>query len=270
MDRYDLAAAIISTGPPGAVSADGGQARDLARSINEDLGALTAAEPLRFAALATLPLPDLDAALGELAHALDELSLDGVWLPSNVGGVYLGDPALEPLFAELDRRGAYVFVHPTFAPYPSPLPLPDWLIEFPFDTTRAIVSLLYSGTFDRCQRIRFHFAHLGGTAPFLLDRIASLVQRDPRFRERLREEPETYLARFWFDTALNNREYAIACTIAVAPLERLLFGTDWPYATLPGGGDPAPELDGFGADRARLELANIAALVPRFAQLRSS
>jgi 6-methylsalicylate decarboxylase len=177
MQRYGIDRAVISTGPPGAL----GQP-EVARIANEGLAEI-ARDP-RFAALATLPLPSLDAAVDELDHALDELELSGVMLLSNVAGTYLGDPALEPLLAELDRRGAYVFVHPGFPPHDVPLQHPVWLYEFPFDTVRALVNLIYSGSLERFPDIRFQIAHLGGAAPMLAHRIASLADREPELAQR--------------------------------------------------------------------------------------
>jgi 6-methylsalicylate decarboxylase len=265
MERYEIDAAVISTGPPGVYFGDQPAASALAAVLNERYAEIVAAEPGRFAALGVLPLPDVDAALGELAHALDELRLDGVWLPSNVAGTYLGDPEFAPLFDELERRAAYVFVHPGFPPYAPPTARwPVWLIELPFETTRAIVNLLYSGTFDRCPSVRFQFAHLGGTAPFLAERIASLVAREPHFRAGIAQDPLAYLGGLWYDTGLSNALPGLVSVREVAPLERILFGTDWPYAALPeGGGDPAPALAALGGDRRLVDGVNIGALVPR-------
>jgi predicted TIM-barrel fold metal-dependent hydrolase len=269
MARFGIDAAVVSAGPPGVFFGDRAQARELARVVNEFEAELVRAEPERFAALASLPLPDVDAALAELAHALDVLGLDGVWLPTNVGGTYLGEPALEPLFDELERRGAYVLVHPSFPPYRPPLEWPVWLVELPFETTRALVQLLYSGTLDRCPSVRLQLAHLGGTVPFLAERIASLVEREPRFRAAIGGEPASYLARLWYDTGLANARPGLAATEAVAPLERIVFGTDWPYAALPAeGADPAPELASLGERRRLVDAANVAALVPRFGEER--
>lgn len=264
MQRHQIDAAVISTGPPGVYFGDQGAASELAAVLNERYAEIVAAEPSRFAALAVLPLPDVDAALAELSHALDDLELDGVWLSSNVAGTYLGDPELEPLLDELERRGAYVFVHPGFPPYAPPAPRwPVWLLELPFETTRAIVNLLYSGSFDRCPSIRFQFAHLGGTAPFLAERIASLVAREPRFRAAINREPLHYLQSLWYDTGLSNALPGLAAVREIAPLERIVFGTDWPYAALAEGGDPAPALAALGADRRLVDAVNIGALVPR-------
>jgi 6-methylsalicylate decarboxylase len=265
MARFGIDAAVVSTGPPGVFFGDQAQATELARVVNELEAELVRGEPERFAALASLPLPDVDAALAELAYALDVLGLDGVWLPTNVGGTYLGEPAFAPLLEELDRRGAYVLVHPVFPPYTPPLDWPVWLVELPFETTRALVQLLYSGTLDRCPNVRLQLAHLGGTVPFLADRIASLVAREPRFRAAIDREPVSYLSDLWYDTGLANAGPGLAATEAVAPLERIVFGTDWPYAALPAeGDDPAPALAVLGERRRLVDAMNVAALVPRF------
>jgi 6-methylsalicylate decarboxylase len=265
MARYAIDAAVISPGPPGVFFGDHGRSNDLARTVNEELAAIVRAAPKRFAALATLPLPGVDAAIDELAHALDRLGMDGVGLLSHVGGTYLGAPEWEPLFAELDRRGAYVFVHPALPPFAPPLDHPVWLYEFPFDTTRAIANLIYGGVFERYPRIRFQFAHLGGTAPFLAHRIASLADREP---ERATDAPAgalEYLRRQYYDTGLSNHASAVRSALEVTAPDHIVFGTDWPYAALPGeGDDPAPELDALGASvRGQVDGGTAAALVPR-------
>jgi predicted TIM-barrel fold metal-dependent hydrolase len=179
MDRYAIDAAVISTGPPGAFFGDQARANEIARLANELIAETVHDNPSRFAGLAMLPLPDPNAALAELAHALDEMGFDGVLLLSHVAGTYLGDPLWEPLYAELDRRGAYVFLHPTVPANGAPLPHPGWLYEFPFDTTRALTNLIYTGTFERYPNIRWQVAHLGGATSVLAERIASLAAREP-------------------------------------------------------------------------------------------
>jgi 6-methylsalicylate decarboxylase len=272
MARYAIDAAVVSVGPPGAYLGDQGQARELARAANESLAEIVRRDPSRFAGVALLPLPDVDAALSELEYALDELDLDGVELFSNVAGVYLGDARWEPLFAELDRRGTYAFVHPAMPPYTPPLDdaHPVWLYEFPFDTTRALAQLIFSGTLERHPSVRLQFAHLGGVAPFIAERLASLAQREP---DRAREAPAgvaSYLRRQYYDTGLSQSLPAITATRAVATLEQIVFGTDWPYAALPReGADPAPELAALPEhERRAIDRDNAAALVPRLSGVR--
>ncbi len=268
MERYGIDAAVVSVGPPGAFLGDAAEPRQLARLANEGIAEIVRAQPERFAGLATLPLPDVADALSELERCYDELALDGVMLLSNVAGTYLGDPELEPLFAALDEREAYVFVHPGFPPHALPLPHPVWLYEFIFETVRAVANLIYSGTLERYSRIRFQLSHLGGAAPFLAHRIASLADREPGQAAHAPAGALTYLRRLYYDTGLANNAPALAATREVTDDEHVVFGTDWPYAALPpGGGDPAPGLDVLGAGvREAVEARNAAALVPRLAQ----
>jgi 6-methylsalicylate decarboxylase len=267
MERFEIDAAVVSSGPPGPFLGDQPRATELARAMNEEAAELRRSDPERLAVLAALPLPDVDAALAELGRALDELELDGVFLLSNVAATYLGDPAWDPLFDELQRRGAYVFLHPGMPPHPLPLSHPVWLYEFTFDTTRALANLVYSGTLERCPDVRIQVAHLGGTAPFLAHRLASLADRQPDLAAQAPAGALEYLRRLYYDTGLTNNGVALASTLEVTSIDHVVFGTDWPYAALPAdGGDPAPGLDAVGAERrARIEAANAAALVPRFA-----
>ena len=266
MERHDIDAAVISTGPPGAFVGDVGQARELARAANEGIAQIVRDAPHRFAGLATLPLPDVGAAVAEVAQAFDQLELDGVMLLSHTAGTYLGDPILDPVLAELDRRGAYVFVHPTLPPYAPPIAHhPVWLYEFPFETVRAITSLIYGGALERYPNIRWQFSHLGGAAPFLAHRIASLADREPGAALAAPAGALEYLRRLYYDTGLSNHAPGLAATCEITDLDHVVFGTDWPYAALPaGGGDPAPGLDVLGErGRAAVDAGNVGALVPR-------
>ena len=267
MARYAIDRAVVSTGPPGLFFGDQGQANELGRMVNEEMAAIRSSDPQKFATLAMLPLPDVDAALAELAHALDVLELDGVILTSHVGPSYLGDPAWEPLYAELDRRGAYVFLHPTLPFGGGPrLPHPVWLYEFPFETTRAVTNLVYNGVFERYPAIRWQLAHLGGAVPFLAYRIASLADREPEQAAAAPAGALAYLERLYYDTGLANNEVAVRATLQVAPSAHIVFGSDWPYLAPPDApGDPAPGLAFLDGERAAIDGVNIGALVPRWA-----
>jgi len=266
MAQYAIDAAVVSVGPPAAFIGPHVDSVGLARLANDGIAQIVSDEPDRFAGLATLPLPDLDAALEELDRCYDELGLDGVMLLSNTAGVYLGDPTLEPLLAALDERGAYVFLHPGFPPHALPLAHhPVWLYEFPFDTVRAVTNLIYSGTLERHGHIRWQIAHLGGAAPFLSHRLASLAEREPQLAGDAPAGVLAYLSRLYYDTGLANNVPALAATREVTGIDHIVFGTDWPYAALPAdGGDPAPALDTLGPSlRSAVDAANARPLVPR-------
>jgi predicted TIM-barrel fold metal-dependent hydrolase len=268
MDRWGTAAAVLSLTPPGVSYAGPTGAARLARSVNEEIAEVVRHAPARLGGLAVLPLPNVDAALEELAYALDELRLDGVELYTNVDGIYLGDSRWDALFDELDARGAFVLVHPAAPPYRSPVAYPNYLIEFPMDTTRAVVSLLYSGTLHRCPNVKLLVSHLGGMVPFVAHRIRSLTLRTDSFDANVPDGPLTYLQRLYYDTGLSANEPALRATLAITAVDHVVYGTDWPYAEVGGGADdPQPGLTNVLTEdeRWRVTVDNPQTLVPRLA-----
>src|ERR1035438_6446990 len=161
LDDAGIDVAITSISTPGVHTGDDAAARVLARRCNELTAELMRKHPRRFGGFACLPLPDIDGSLDELRHALDVLHLDGVVLFSNARGVYLGDKRLTELFDEVKSRKAVVFVHPNASPTPwaHSLGLPDSLIDFTADTTRAIAQMHYSNTFARTPDVTYIFSH---------------------------------------------------------------------------------------------------------------
>ena len=152
MDRQGIETAMVSLSSPSAHFLPLAERPGLVREINEAGAALMRAHPTRFGFFATLPLPDVAAALTEIAYVFDTLGVDGVILETNVDGHYLGTDLFAPVFAELNRRGATVFLHPTspacFAAVALGRPAP--LLEFPLDTTRAVTDLIYIRTLQTC------------------------------------------------------------------------------------------------------------------------
>ena len=163
MDRMNIATGMLSVSSPGVHFGNDAKARLLARSVNEFAARTMGDHRGRFGGFASLPLPDVDGALEEIAYALDTLKLDGVVMLTNFNGVYLGDKRLDPVFDELNRRGAVVFIHPTspICWQQSALGYPRPMIEFTFDSTRAVVNLIFSGTTTRCPKVRIHRAARG-------------------------------------------------------------------------------------------------------------
>ena len=170
MDRHDIAAQIVSMPMTFAGADDDPEfGIRLSRMINDGHAELIAKHPDRFGAFATLPGDGPEEALAQLGYALDELGLDGVVLTSNVLGHYFGDPALEPVLAELARREVPVFVHPVDCPHIDVLGFgrPSSIVEFPFDTARTITNGLYTGLFQRIHGLKLILAHCGGVLPML-------------------------------------------------------------------------------------------------------
>jgi 6-methylsalicylate decarboxylase len=231
LDEASIDIAITSISTPGVHTGDSSAARTLARRCNELSADLVRDYPDRFGGFACLPLPDVDDSLNELSYALDVLGLDGVVLFSNSLGVYLGDRRLAPLFDELQRRRAVVFVHPNASPDPAAhsLGLPDSLIDFTADTTRAIAQMLYSNTFARTPDVKYIFSHAGGTIPYLAGRFAIVDEMNviPGTEDRA-TAAETYRTLYW-DTALSWSDPVLAMLRSVVGLDHVLFGTDFPY-----------------------------------------
>jgi 6-methylsalicylate decarboxylase len=225
----DLAVPSIST--PGVHFGDDGAARTLARRVNEYLADIKRDRPDRFGGFAALALPDIDGSLEQLAYALDVLDLDGVSLMTNAGGSYLGDKRFDPIFAELQRRGAVVFVHPTASPDPiaHSLGLPDALLDYPVDTSRAIAKLHYNNTFARTPDVKYVFSHAGGTVPFLASRFAIVDTMDviPGAEER-GAFADTVTHLYW-DTASAFSDPVLHLLRSVTGLHNVVFGTDYPY-----------------------------------------
>jgi predicted TIM-barrel fold metal-dependent hydrolase len=233
MDELGISGAVLSISSPHASFLGGQAAAELCRAINDYAGDLRRQRPDRFGAYAILPLPDVDASLAELDRALGDLELDGVALPTHADGAYLGDARFAPLLQALDHRGATVFIHPTSPPCFEAfgLALPAPMIEFPFDTTRTVVSLLYSGALARHPRINFIVPHAGGTLPFLAPRIAG-IGASPVLGDRAVPLPDSLqaLARLHYDIALSAAPQQLAALRAIAPVSQILYGSDYPFA----------------------------------------
>ena len=240
MHEQGIATAILSISTPGVWFGDNAAARELARRCNVYMAGVVRANPQRFGVFAALPLPDVDGALAEIAYALDELKADGVGIMTSYENRWLGDPAFNPVWEELNRRQAVVYVHPT-APGCCRNIQPGIvapMVEFVFDTTRTIVSLLYSGALVRYPNIKFIFSHSGGTLPMIAGRIDDVGrQTRPDFAAVIPQgNVEAAISRLYFDIANSMYAPSYAALRASIPLSqyRLRFGlpvsTDRRYA----------------------------------------
>lgn len=176
-DRLGIATGILSLSSPGVYFGDVTAAVRLARHANEEGAEVVKRHPTRFGLFAELPLPDVPASLTEIAYALDTLGADGIALKTSVGGVYLGDKLFDAIFEDLNFRRAVIFIHPT-----SPtcwrqcsMDFPRSMLEFPFETTRAVTNLILSGTLKRFPKLQIILPHNGGTVPMLAERIATIA-----------------------------------------------------------------------------------------------
>jgi predicted TIM-barrel fold metal-dependent hydrolase len=270
MDRNGVAAAVVSIAAPGVWSGNTGKAKALARDCNEFGAKLITDYPQRFGMFAALPLPDVDASLREIEYALDGLNLDGFGILTSYGDKWPGDSAFSPVFDELNRRSAIVYFHPKSPDaFQHVLPdVPDPILEFVFDTTRAIASLLYSGTLSRCPNIRYVFSHAGGTAPYLLGRIASLGRRASAvaLAARIPNGAEYELSRFYYDMAASATPQVMASMRTFIPQTNILFGSDFPYRSAKYIIDALQQLNLSEQERRLINNENARQLFPRLSQ----
>lgn len=226
MDRWGVERSILSISSPGTHFGDDAAARALSRSVNSAAHQLVHDHPDRLGHFASLPLPDVDGAVAEVAYALDELGSDGVIVETNAAGLYLGHERFQPLLAELDRRAAVVFVHPTSPAGGTHLALgrPRPLLEFIFDTTRTVSDLIYSGSFDRYRNIEWIFTHTGGALPVTADRMELFRQILPT--EEAASPVLDQLTALWFDMAGTPFPRQVPALVATVGTDRLLYGSD--------------------------------------------
>jgi 6-methylsalicylate decarboxylase len=287
MDEYGIQAQVLSISEPGVYYLSDINARQaMATQINDYIAntLINSGAPLlqgRFGGFAVLPLGDLNDpqdvanACAEARRAITELQMDGVGVFSNYHGVYMGDPRFTPLFETLNELEAFVFLHPVTPSAVPTIPVLSsftFLYEFPFDTTRAAVNLLYNGVFDRYPKIRWLLAHAGGTLPFIANRV-SVLTIYPVLAQNL-DIPSLYnqnldFSKLYYDTALSPAPSAIQSVKAVTDVSHIMFATDWPFSNLTFivPGDPAPQLsESFSsAELMQVDRTNALAQLPRLA-----
>ena len=276
MDKQGLATSLVSTTSPGTWFGDRDETRGLAREMNEYGAKMASDYKGRFGLFALLPMPSVDDCLKEIEYAFDTLKADGVGLLTSYGNRWLGDAAFQPIFDELNRRKAVVYTHPIDAPCCQDLALAGvtpTTLEFPTDTTRAILSLISSAPnavsgATRYADIRFIFSHGGGTLPAIIGRIGVGGPDDLGDNLAKSAAPNSrlfHLRRFYYDTAMSTNPVQIQALKTIAGASQILFGTDYPF-----GGDAVKHRQGLekcglsGDELQGIYRENTAKLLPRF------
>ena len=273
MDKFGTETSVLSVTGLTPLYADlfydnSERAKTLIRRMN-DYGAKVASDnPKRFGFFAALPMPDVDACIKEIAYAFDTLKCDGVTMFTDTGDKWPGDPLYRPIFDELNRRKAVLFFHPSVPKCCRGL-IPgtgDTTLEFDFDTTRAITSLLNNGVLAQCPDIRIIVNHAGAAVPALSGRIKDQVRNKqgasiPGGSAGALEE----LRKLYFEVAHATFGPPLAAMMKLAPSTQYLWGTDfpvWPYDTTvdPLYDTPMPPDVQYALDR-----GNAVRLFPKFA-----
>jgi predicted TIM-barrel fold metal-dependent hydrolase len=228
MDDLGIAVAAVSTASPGYYFGDQDFATALVRDTNDELAELVAGSRGRFLAFAAVPLPSAGAAVAEVRRLAGVAGFAGVSLLTNYAGRYLGDPGFDPLLAELDAMNAVVHVHPTLPPWwaEGAIALRPSLLEYVFDTSRALTNLMLSGAVDRFRRICWVFSHCGGVLPYISRRL-EIAESLPELARV--EGVVATMARLGYDCALSASRAGLGALLTVAPADRVVLGTDYPF-----------------------------------------
>jgi predicted TIM-barrel fold metal-dependent hydrolase len=236
MDEAGVDVQVLSVSAPNVFRFPEALRVPLTRDLNDEFSDLAAGAGGRLRVFASLPLPAVDAALEELDRALALPQVAGVVVCSNIDRVNLDDERFSPLWAELSRREATVFCHPTVACCTDGLReyAMSLAMGFMADTMFAVGRLAYAGTFDRFPGIRWVFTHLGGTIPFVLPRYDNYFRQFPECREKLTRPPSEVMRELYYDTVTMHAP-ALRCAVDTLGPGRLVFGSDYPH--VPGGID---------------------------------
>ena len=229
MDRAGVELQVLSACPQMPYFEDGKKGARAARFVNDQYAELVQRQPGRFRAFAALPMPHVEESLGEMGRALDELGLSGVAMNTTVLGRALVEPDFEPVFAQLNSRGAVLYLHPAGNSACSPLIANyhlTWMVGAPVEDTISVMQLITHGFPARYPNIKIINSHLGGALPMLLQRA------DDQYRWEAPDTPEppsVAARRMWYDTVGHGHVPALRCAIDSFGADRLLLGTDFPY-----------------------------------------
>jgi 6-methylsalicylate decarboxylase len=227
MERAGVGLQILSVSGLMPYFADAGSGIQGARYANDMYAELVRAHPGKFAAFAALPLPHVDASLAEIRRALDDLGMVGVTFATSVLGHNLGDRCFDPIYEELNHRGAVLFIHPAGLACGS-APIKEagllWPLGGTAEDTLCAVHMMKAGFTERFPKIRTILPHLGGTLPLLMHRL------DRPLRSSLPGQLplETVSRKFWYDT-VNGYPPALRCACEAYGADRIVFGTDYPF-----------------------------------------
>lgn len=249
MDRYGVVHILTLSRPPlEEVVDDPKKAMDLAKLANDEIAELVFKYPDRFpAGVATVVLTDVEASLKELERAIVQLNLRGVQIYTNVRGKPLDSPEFEPLWEMMSRFNLPIWIHPThgvtqvdYASEGVSKHSSVSLFGWPYETTLAMTRIVFSGAFDKWPDLKFITHHAGGMVPYFKERITAFhdfheMVMGGTYMKGLRGRVIDYYRRFYADTALYGNPKALELAIDFFGIDRVLFGTDFPFCGEDGG-----------------------------------
>jgi aminocarboxymuconate-semialdehyde decarboxylase len=230
LDEHEVQMQVLTLTAPGTVIETPARSVALAHIVNDALTRVVQERPTRFTALGTLPLNDPPAAVREFDRVRQDLGLKGVMLFGNVNGTPLWDERFWPLFERASDTQSVIYIHPTY-PLGVEAMTRYWLmplVGFLFDTTLAAAGLVFSGVVERFPDIRWVLGHLGGTIPYLAERLDRGYEAFTECRKEIRKPPSVYLRDFYYDT-VNFDIRALELALGFVGAGHLVAGSDYPH-----------------------------------------
>lgn len=246
--------------------------RDGTREVNDYMARSVQKAPGRYGFMASIPF-EPKYAVEEIRHAFDDLGADGISLPTHNGDIYIGSDIMEPVFAELNRRAAVVFVHPCPRRAPgNELKLAgadDSVFEYTFETTRAVMNYIYTGKHLKYPNVKWVLSHGGGTIPYLSWRLSHASEW-----HAIQQTPEEILPQIrsmYYDTALCADGPALHLLKETVGTDHILFGTDYPPTHVPEIHKDIKAIEEEPAysreEKSAVLYGNAVKLFPRFAEV---
>ncbi|MFC1892387.1 amidohydrolase family protein [Thermodesulfobacteriota bacterium] len=231
MDKFEgLKQVLTIAQPPLETVVDTEDAVVLARLANDEMAELVERHPDRFvAAAACLPMNDVDAAIMEADRAIRDLKFKGVQIYTPVGQKPLDRPEFMPLYELMSKNELPIWIHPTLEPS-----VPDYADEteskydlfrsigWPYESSKGMARLVFSGVFDKYPNLKFIIHHCGAMVPFFASRLCSMT------RDWLQKPSEEYFKMFYVDTATIGNKAGLTCGHAFYGDDHMVFGTDMP------------------------------------------
>ena len=230
LDTHGVTMQVVTLTTPGTHVEAPATAVRLASMVNDEFKEAIDSRGKHFTALATLPLNDPKASLKEFERASNQLGMRGAMLFSNVNGIALSDERFWPIYEAANDRGAVLYIHPAH-PVNVDMMQEYWLmplVGFLYDTTLAAASLVFSGVPARFPKIRWALCHLGGSIPYLVERLDRGFYNFKDCRAKIQRPPSTYLKDFYYDT-VNFDQGALKLAIDFAAADHILAGSDYPH-----------------------------------------
>lgn len=254
MDETEVSIQVLSTIPVlfnyWAKPKDG---LETSRFFNDHMADSVAKDPDRFIAIGTVPLQDIDMAIGEMERCVTELKMPGLEIGSNINGINLGDPIFFPFYKRAEELGCSLFVHPWEMMGEQQMQkywLP-WLVGMPAETSRAICSMIFGGVMEKYPALKIAFAHGGGSFPATIGRIEhgfnvrpDLVAIDNAIN------PRDYIGKFWIDSLVHDAD-AFRFIINVMGENNICLGSDYPFPL--GEHHPGKLIEEMNFDREQKE-----------------